>query len=65
MGAREKLNDHHIVGSLGVAAVIGGLTGSWVVFAVVAAALVATGVCTGEIRSKPDGRSGNRRQGRQ
>ncbi len=47
MGAREKLNEHHIAGSLGVAAAVGGLTGSWVIFAVVAAVLVATGVCTG------------------
>ena len=54
MGARDKLNRHHIVGSIGLAAVIGGLTGSWIIFGVVAAALVATGICNGDIRGKSD-----------
>ena len=62
MGAREKLNSVNIVGSLGVAAIIGGLAGSWTVFAVVAVALIATGLCTGDIRpSKAGVQSGNRR----
>ena len=50
MGARQKLNRHHIVGALGVAAIIGGLAGSWLVFGAVAAALIAGSIHTGEIR---------------
>ena len=50
MGAREKLNKHHIVGALGVAAIVGGLAGSWLVFAAVAAAMIAGSIHTGEIR---------------
>ena len=59
VGARDKLNKHHIVGSLGLAAVVGGLTGSWIIFGVVATALIATGIYNGDIRGKS-----NRRQGR-
>ena len=50
MGAREKLNRFHIIGSLGVAAIIGGLAGSWLVFGVVAAALIAGSIQAGEVR---------------
>ena len=50
MGAREKLNGHHVPGALGLAAVVGGLAGSWALFTVVAAALIAGSVYSGEIR---------------
>ena len=50
MGAREKLNRFHIIGSLGVAAIIGGLAGSWLVFGIVATALIAGSIHMGEIR---------------
>ncbi len=50
MGARKKLNRHHIVRALGVAAIVGGLAGSWLVFGVVAAALIAGSIHAGEIR---------------
>ncbi len=50
MNARQKLNKHHIVGALGVAAIIGGLAGSWLVFAAVAAVLMASSIYAGEIR---------------
>ena len=52
MGARNKLNQAYFVGALTVAAVAGGMTGSWLVFGVVAAALVASSICSGEIRGK-------------
>ena len=50
MGARTKLNQHHVVGALGVAAIVGGLAGSWVVFVAVAAVLIASSIHSGEIR---------------
>ena len=56
MGARQELNKHHVIGSLGVAAIVGGLSGSWIVFAAVAAALIAGSVYNNEIRPRKDGR---------
>lgn len=50
MGAREKLNKHHVVCALGAAAIVGGLAGSWVIFGVVAAVLIAGSIHSGEIR---------------
>ena len=50
MSARKKLNYTHITGAIGVAAIIGGLTGSWPVFFVTAAALLAGAVYTGDVR---------------
>ena len=35
MGARQKLNTHHIAGAVGVAGILGLITGSWLVAAVV------------------------------
>ena len=55
MGAREKLNSTHIIGSLGVAGVLGVLTSSWIVFAVAGTLMVAAGVCSGDIRLCPCG----------
>ena len=39
VGARKELNKHHVIGALGLAGLIGLASGSWAVFAVVAAAL--------------------------
>ena len=50
MGARQKLNQHHVIGSLSVGAIIGGLAGSWLVFVAVAAVLIAGSIHAGEIR---------------
>ena len=52
MGARHELNTIHVFGSLVVAAFIGGLIGSWAVFAAVAALLIAGSVYSGDIRWK-------------
>jgi hypothetical protein len=52
MGARRELSKFHVIGSLGVAAIIGGLAGSWTVFALVAAVLIASSFYAGEIRGK-------------
>ena len=50
MGARHKLNQTHILGALGVAAVVGGLAGSWTVFFLVAVVLVGASVYVGDVR---------------
>ena len=52
MGARQKLNSHHIAGAIGVAGIIGLLTGSWLVAAVVGALAVGMAIHTGDIRLK-------------
>ena len=50
LGARQKLNQHHVVGALGMAAIVGGLASSWLVFAVLAAVLIAGSIYAGDIR---------------
>ena len=50
MGAKKKLNSAAVCGALGVAALIGALTGSWIAFWLASAVLVATAVHSGDIR---------------
>ncbi len=50
MGAKQKLNSASALGALLIAAIIGGLTGSWTVFVIVAIVLIATAIHSGEIR---------------
>ena len=64
MGARNELNKIHVVGSIGLAAVLGLASGSFAVFVVAGAVMIGASIHSGEIRSKPDARSGNRRRGR-
>jgi len=52
LGARQELNGVHVLGSLGVAGFLGALTGSWAVFLVVGAAMIAGSFYTGGIRPK-------------
>jgi hypothetical protein len=52
VGAREKLNKHHIVGAVGAAGLIGLLTGSWIVAAVVGNVVIAAAIHSGDIRLK-------------
>jgi hypothetical protein len=54
MGARQKLNEHHIVGALGVAAIVGALGQSWMLFVAVAATLIAADLYSGKIRPDKD-----------
>ncbi len=54
--SRQKLNSVHIVGSLGVAAIFAALTGSGLVFIVVAGVLIASSVNNGNIRPPRIGR---------
>ncbi len=48
--ARTKLNAFHIMGSLGLAAVVAAITGSSLLFVLIAIALIAAGIATGQIR---------------
>jgi hypothetical protein len=52
MSARQDLNRFHVLGSFGLAAIAGVLTGSWLVFVVVMAILIAISLFTGEIRPR-------------
>ena len=52
MGAREKLNRIHVIGSLGLAGLLGLATGSVAVFVIAGAVMIGASVCTGEIRGK-------------
>ena len=58
MGARQKLNASYGTGSLLVAGIIGGLFGSWPVFFVALAAMLALNLFAGEIRPGGDRRPG-------
>ncbi len=53
MGARQKLNSAHIIGSIIVAAMIGGLVGSFGIFVIAAVVLIAGAIESGDIRPKP------------
>lgn len=50
MGARKKLNQANFAGCLLIAAFAGGLTGSWWVFIITAAILLALNLHSGDIR---------------
>jgi hypothetical protein len=59
MGARTTLNGIYLTGGLVVAAILGGATGSWVIFVISLAVLYGVSLHAGRIR--PGGR--NRRSG--
>jgi hypothetical protein len=48
--AKHKLNAAHVNGALMIAAVLGVLTQSWLVFLIAAAVLIATSIQDGSIR---------------
>lgn len=50
MGARQKLNQGYIQGSLVLAGVIGVACGSWIVFWIAAVILVGLSLQSGEVR---------------
>lgn len=52
MGARQKLNQSHVNGSLLLAVVAGWLTDSWVVFIVTLVILIGLNLYQGEIRPR-------------
>ncbi len=48
--SRDKLNSMHLLGSIGIAVIIAMLAKSWVLFVVIAGALVLASLHSGEIR---------------
>jgi hypothetical protein len=56
MGARTRLNQIYIFGCIGVAALIGALSGSWAIFLIAVAITVAACVHAGDIRPRPGSR---------
>ena len=52
MGARHELNKIHVIGSLGLAGLLGLASGSFAVFVIAGAVLIASSVYAGEIRGK-------------
>lgn len=58
--SKDKLNAVHLGGAVGVAAIIAAVAGSWVLFVLVAVALIGASLATGEIRLQK--RSGKRRR---
>jgi hypothetical protein len=53
MSARTKLNGIYALGCVGLAALIGGATGSWGVFLLALAVTTAAAVHAGDIRPRP------------
>ena len=56
MGARQKLNAAYVQGGLIVAAIVGIMGQSWIVFAAAAVILIGLGLHGGEIRPRSRGR---------
>jgi hypothetical protein len=52
MGARHKLNSAAVNGALIIGGLVGAISGSWLVFGVCAAVLVATSIYNGNIRGR-------------
>jgi hypothetical protein len=53
MSARTKLNGIYTLGCVGLAALICGATGSWGIFVIALAVMIAAAVHAGDIRPKP------------
>lgn len=54
MGARQKLNKIHLAGDIALAAITGLLAGSWWMFLVGVAVMVALDLHTGDVRPKQE-----------
>jgi hypothetical protein len=53
MGARQRLNAAAVHGVLLIAGLVALLSGSWTAFAIIAVALIATSLHSGDIRLRP------------
>ena len=53
MGARQRLNGLYLTGAFFVAAIMGGVSQSWVVFVIVACVLIGAMLVGGDIRPTP------------
>ena len=63
MSARQKLNQGYIQGCLAIAALVGVVCQSWVIFGITAAVLIGLSTHSGEIRPNPE-RAGTHRDKR-
>lgn len=66
MSARQKLNQGYIQGCLAIAALIGAVCRSWIIFGIAAVVLIGLSTQSGEIRPTPERgakRRGQRRSG--
>jgi len=59
--SRDKLNGIYAGTAIGLAALIGGLSGSWALFILIAGGLLGVFISTGQIRSN-ERRTPNRRK---
>jgi hypothetical protein len=50
MGARHKLNQFHLLGAVGIAAIVGLLTESWAAFFIAVAVLLGGSIYAGDVR---------------
>jgi len=50
--ARDKLNSSHVIGVVAFAAILGAMTGSWLVFLLTAGILTYLAINSGDIRLK-------------
>ena len=55
MGARQKLNEAHVIGALIMASFLGLMTGSWTVFIIASAVLIGAATYNGAIRPQSRG----------
>ncbi|MGB7323637.1 MAG: hypothetical protein WBD31_02110 [Rubripirellula sp.] len=54
--SRHKLNAHHLIGSIGIAAVFAVMTNSLLLFIIIAGTLIATAISSGDIRINNSGK---------
>jgi len=52
--SRDKLNAIYAIGAIGIAAVFGAISGSWLLFILIAGGLLGVFISTGQIRSATD-----------
>ena len=50
MGVRHKLNQVHLLGAVGIAAIVGVLIQSWAAFFIAAAVLIGGSIYSGDVR---------------
>ena len=48
--SRDKLNSFHLMGAIGIAAIVAAVSGSWLLFLLVAGGLIGASMITGEVR---------------
>jgi hypothetical protein len=64
MGARQDLNTIYVAGSVGLAGLLGLVTGSFTLFMIASTVMIVAAIDSGGIRGKGRVQSGRRHQGR-